>query len=516
MSKCFISCRHVDPDQQLAQFLQKYLEEHGHEVFIDTGTQVGVKWVEEIERHIKSAEFFILLLSKNSIRSDMVRQEIKLAYQLSAKRHGRYKILPVRVDFAGALPYDLASYLDPFKCTTWTESEDFAKTAEQVAAVIADKDTLPPAEKPEEQEASGPEIKNLYDATEAEGAPLPAADQRLMSPVELETGTIKLNSPFYVKRDTDDDVMEQVRKQGSTTIIKAPRQMGKSSLLVRTHALVANDGLPSCFIDFQFLDKTHLSGLNNLFKYLAHKMARAFKTKAKPEAFWNEYLGPDDSITQFLREAVLKETDSPVLILFDEVDRLFNQTYCDDVFATVREWHNLRAREKCWANLNIVIAHSTEPYLWIQDINQSPFNVGLQIKLDDFDLGQVVQMNELHGSPLAGKDEIKELLDLTGGQPYLVRLALYEMVKNNYSISQLVEASLDERGPFGDHLRRFLWALQTDKGLKESLQQALSKGECEFETHFMRLRSAGLVKGDIRNEVHLRCKLYEDFFKKHL
>ncbi|NIM16347.1 MAG: hypothetical protein GTO45_30490 [Candidatus Aminicenantes bacterium] len=75
---------------------------------------------------------------------------------------------------------------------------------------------------------------------------------------------------------------------------------------------------------------------------------------------------------------------------------------------------------------------------------------------------------------------------------------------------------MEDSGPFGDHLRRFVWRLQPEKGLRESLHQVLRKGVCEFETHFLRLRSAGLVKGETRGNVWMRCHLYEDYFRKHL
>ncbi|UCH96334.1 MAG: AAA-like domain-containing protein, partial [Candidatus Aminicenantes bacterium] len=256
--------------------------------------------------------------------------------------------------------------------------------------------------------------------------------------------------------------------------------------------------------------------LDTLFQYLARKICRVFKTTVKPDDCWDEYLGAKENITEFIKESLLEQAQSPVLLLMDEVDRLFNQPYRDDFFAAVRGWHNLRAAEECWNNLNLVIAHSTEPYLWIQDINQSPFNVGFKIELEDFNFQQVTELNTKHGNPLKTGEQIRELLYLTGGQPYLVRLALYTMVKSNYSITRLKETATEDRGPFGDHLRQILWRLQGKKGLSDSLRQILRKGMCDHEPHFLRLRSAGLVKGETRHQVQMRCQLYEDYLRKHL
>jgi hypothetical protein len=46
-----------------------------------------------------------------------------------------------------------------------------------------------------------------------------------------------------------------------------------------------------------------------------------------------------------------------------------------------------------WTRLNLIIANSTEPHLRIQDINQSPFNLGFPIKLDDFNEAQVSELS---------------------------------------------------------------------------------------------------------------------------
>ena len=522
MSKCFISYRHVKPDEELAQFLEKFLGEHDHNVFLDTHIQIGTEWVKEIERQIKSSEVFIVLLSKESILSDMVRQEVKLANELAKKRGKRFVILPIRVDFTGELPYDLAVYLDRIQYARWRKEEDFQDIARQVLAAIDRHEQLPLKKEPGEPGEPGEEgvstegLQGLFDVTEAIGAPLPKADPRMIPRLELETGTLKPDSPFYVKRKADREILEQIQKKGTTVIVKGPRQMGKSSLLIRAQAEAKKHQRQCCYLDFQFIDPAHLTGLDTLFQYLARKICRVFKTTVKPNDCWDEYLGSKENITEFIKEALLEQAQSPVLILMDEVDRLFNQPFRDDFFSTIRGWHNLRAAEECWNNLNLVIAHSTEPYLWIQDINQSPFNVGYKIELEDFDTRQVKELNAAHGSPLKTDGEIRQLLELTGGQPYLVRLALYMAVKSNYGISQLKEKAAQDRGPFGDHLRQILWRLQGKNGLSDSLRQVLRKGMCDYEPHFLRLRSAGVIKGETRDKVQMRCRLYEDYLRKHL
>jgi len=134
MSRCFISYRHVSPDQDLARAIGAALSRSGHRVFLDTKITVGTRWGEEIEREIRAAESFVVLLSEQSVRSDMVRQEVELAHQLSEERELR--ILPVRVSYIAALPYDLAAYLNRLQYSLWNEGEPYDRLCAEVESAV--------------------------------------------------------------------------------------------------------------------------------------------------------------------------------------------------------------------------------------------------------------------------------------------------------------------------------------------------------------------------------------------
>ena len=134
MSRCFISYRHVSPDRELASAIGASLTRGGHGVFVDTKIDIGDRWVDAIEREIQSAEFFVVLLSDQSIRSDMVRQEVALAHQRSADR--RLCILPVRVAYTAALPYDLAAYLNPLQHSLWNPGDPFNRVCAEIESAI--------------------------------------------------------------------------------------------------------------------------------------------------------------------------------------------------------------------------------------------------------------------------------------------------------------------------------------------------------------------------------------------
>src|SRR5215813_15522626 len=166
VSKVFVSYRHVSPDQDLAYFIVGSLEERGHEVFVDTRMLMGTRWSDEIDRQIRAAEFFLVLLSKDSILSDMVRREVQLAHELSQQPGSRYTILPLRVAFQGVLPYDIGAYLDPLQYALWQEGAAYENVSHSVIDAIERRASLPERGQTEE-EAASTGVQSLYEATEA-------------------------------------------------------------------------------------------------------------------------------------------------------------------------------------------------------------------------------------------------------------------------------------------------------------------------------------------------------------
>ncbi len=505
MSQIFISYRHVESDERLADALAEALEAGGHPVFIDRQIEIGTRWVDEIERQIRASAFFVVVLSADSIRSDMVRQEVALAHQLEAE--GGMRILPIRAGFEGELPYDLASYLNPIQSALWQPGEPFVAICRQVVAAVESAAALPLSRPAEDEPAV------LREAPADDPAPLPAADPRVV----METGTVRLSSPFYVARRADQRMeLALARPEGATLVVKGPRQSGKSSLLARGHALMRSRGQKTAYLDFQGLDARHLESLGTLLRNLAARIARDFRTAVKPREVWDEDLGDKESFADFLATAVLAAADEPVLLCLDEVDRLFDRPYRADFFAAVRGWHNNRALAPEWDRLHLAIAHATDPALWIEDVNQSLFNVGERLRLDDFTAAEIHDLASRHGTGLDSMPLVEGLRRLVGGQPYLVRQALYVLARRESSLDELRRAAVDEHGPFGDHLRQRLWALHRNPDLCDAFKKVLHRGACDDEMDFQRLHAAGLIDGESHRAARPRCELYGEYFRQHL
>ena len=147
-------------------------------------------------------------------------------------------------------------------------------------------------------------------------------------------------------------------------------------------------------------------------------------------------------------------------------------------------------------------------------MNQSPFNVGENLRLQDFDPQQVHQLNQLHGLPLTAVDE-QRLMKLVNGHPYLVRKALYLVASDRMAASDLFVKAQKDDGPFGDHLKYHLFRMYGNKALVKGLLRILREQVCEDEVMYFRLHGAGLVCREGQS-VFPRCQLYAAYFGEHL
>lgn len=496
--------RDLAPDDPLAQRLVEALRPH-HDVFVDRDLPVGVPWAERIQAELARADALIVLLSARASESEMVREEVTLAHTL-ARQTGRPTILPVRLDFHSPFTYPLSAYLNPLNWARWDSQRD---TPALIAALLRALDgaALPLREPPS---APAP--------PEALPAPVPAAQPHLTAAaapaLELPEGTMDGDSAFYIARKDDPAALEAVRRPGVTLTIKGPRQMGKSSLLLRAAAAAQQAGKRVAFLDFQLFDRATLAQPDAFFRQFCVWLSDTLDLDDRTAEHWQLPLGNPQRCTRYLSRYVLKEVGAPLLLAMDEVETLFDTTFRSDFFGMLRSWHNSRATDPRWKRLDLALVTSTEPYQLIDNLNQSPFNVGLVLDLEDFTLAQVADLNARHAAPLDPRG-LERLHALLGGHPYLVRRALYLLAAGRLSAAKLFAHAAEERGPFGDHLRYHLFRLHGRPELVAAMLQVLRAQTCPDETLFFRLRGAGLVRREGPASVP-RCALYADYFRAHL
>ncbi len=503
MAKIFISYkRNIEPDTPVATAVYDALRQE-HDVFIDTTIQVGEKWADIIQRAIKESDYFICFLSGSSIHSEMVIAEIETAYH-HEREHKKPSILPVRLNYDKPLVYPLSAYLNPLQWALWENHTDTTKLITDLKEAIGggqlamNTTAVPKADKK---------------ATEEE---VPTAFANMPHDLGSPEGTMPHQSPFYIEREADQEAMSALNDiQGVTITIKGPRQMGKSSLLNRLIMKAKTMNMRTAFIDFQLIENAAMEAGDIFYKQFCSLLSWEFEMEDRTEELWKIPLGHVQKTTNYLQRHLLKEVGNvPILLAMDEVERMFASPFRSDFFSMLRSWHNNRARGGDWVRLNLSLVTSTEPYQFIADLNQSPFNVGQVVELVDFTLGQISDLNYRHHDPLT-EDQLRQLYDLLCGHPYLTRRALYLLAGKRTTFAELIANAYEDDGPFGDHLRNHLFRMSNQEKLKAGLVQVIKDQRCSDEHIFFQLRGAGLAKR-VGNDVIPRNPLYADYFKKRL
>jgi hypothetical protein len=503
MAKIFISYkRNVEPDTLVAQSVYDALSGE-HDVFIDTTIQVGERWADQIQRAIKESDFLVIFLSEHSVTSEMVLAEVETAHQHS-KSHSKPLILPVRLKYAEPLVYPISAYLNPLQWVLWNQDADTPNLIASLRKVISG-GTLT---------VSDPVSKDiLLSSTSAE---TPTALANIVLDSGALEGTMPHRSPFYVERDSDRDAIKALcEMEGVTITIKGPRQMGKSSLLNRLMVDSCGDALRTAFVDFQMIESTSIMDASVFYRQFCSSLSWEFGIEDKVDAFWKSPLGQVQKTTNYIQNYLFKEIKNPrILLAMDEVERMFSSPFRSDFFSMLRSWHNNRARGGDWKRFNMALVTSTEPYQFIADLNQSPFNVGQVVELADFTFKQVTDLNLRHHSPISNS-QLQQLFDLLNGHPYLTRKALFLLASGRTTFADLMKNACEDNGPFGDHLRNYLFRMSDQDELKRELKQVLRRSRCSDEHVFFQLRGAGLVKR-VGNSVQPRNHLYAKYFAERL
>lgn len=345
----------------------------------------------------------------------------------------------------------------------------------------------------------------------------PEPAQRLSGFVPVG-GAVALHSQFYIERPTDAEFLAAIKRQDSLVLVKGARQVGKTSLLARGLQEARQTGAKVIVTDFQNLSAEHLAASEKLFLTLAESVADQLDLDVLPSQTWNQHLSPGINFERYFRRQIFPNITAPIVWGLDEVDRLFTCPFGSEVFGLFRSWHNKRALDPDghWNRLTLTIAYATEAHLFITDLNQSPFNVGTRLQLEDFTLRQMGDLNERFGAPLRDEKELKRFFALVGGHPYLVHRGLAEMATRGLKLADIEVQATRNDGVFGDHLRRVLLSLLQDQALRTTVQQLL-RGNKKLPTEsFYSLRSAGLLSGEAADTARLRCGLYAEYLGKHL
>ena len=331
-------------------------------------------------------------------------------------------------------------------------------------------------------------------------------------------GSVALNSAFYLDRPRIESVCyETVVKPGSLIRIKGAKWMGKTSLVNRVLQQGRASQQKIVYLDFDSVERSIAGNLDKLLRWLCVMVSRQLGLKNEVKEYWDtDILGSNDNCTVYFEEYILTETTEAIALALDNIDRLFTyEGVIEDFFGMLRSWHEKGKTQDCWSQLRLILSHSTEVYIPL-DINQSPFNAGIPILLEEFDAEQVEVLANLYQLDW-NRSQIAQLMDLVGGHPYLVRLAMYQIKTKNITLERFLTMATSEMAIYSDPLRRLFNTLKQSSTLTEAYARVVEspKPISLNSLQIYQLHSIGLVQHQ-QNLVSSRCKLYRDYFDRVL
>jgi hypothetical protein len=501
----------TESDLTLALQLNQLLQSRGYSVLVaDSALRMAKNGLQHICAAFNRCDRILLLLSSVSACSEMVTEEVRLAKTLQASRNGKPAIFAIRLNCPlSLLNHDLRGYLQDSPQQAWNGPEQTDEIAQVLLEWLeAGNASSPP---PRDRALNLPPTLPLPHAVIPNYPPQPVAEP------ELPRGQVELASAFYIERPgIDRRGIEAIRTPGALIRIKAPRQMGKTSLMARILHYSQQQGYATIPLSFQLADSSIFGDLEGFLKWFSANIALQLQLRDRLADYWNPIFGSKVACKSYFEQYLLAHLRGPLVLGLDEVDVVFRYPeLAADFFGLLRAWHEEAKNREIWRKLRLVVVHSTEVYLPMA-INQSPFNVGLPIELPEFQPTMVLELAQRHGLAW-GTGEVKQLMTMVGGHPYLVRLALYHIARREITLPELLATAPTDTGLYGDHLRRHLWHLEQDAELTAALKKAVESNTPQKldSIQGFKLHSLGLIdlQGDRGTP---RCNLYRQYFHSRL
>jgi hypothetical protein len=326
-------------------------------------------------------------------------------------------------------------------------------------------------------------------------------------------GTLRVQDRSYVSRLADRVLEEKLRAGMFCTVLTA-RQMGKSSLMVRTARRLSDQGTRCAVVDLTAIG-TKVAADGWYLGVLAPIRNQLRLTVDLP-AWWAEHsaMGSSERFATFLRDVALAQADTPLVIFVDEIDTTLalDTQLRDDFFIAIRAIANERANtaNSPFTRLTFAFFGVATPDDLVGDRRRTAFNIGAQIELDDLSLKDAAPL--LAGLDRAhsfeGMSILWQIFAWTGGHPYLTQKLCAAAARASFdpkderAINQLVRTEVLDEGANDDNLafiRNRISSVSSDeqRGLLALYSRVLrGEGVADDETSIVqnRLELTGLIK----------------------
>lgn len=237
-------------------------------------------------------------------------------------------------------------------------------------------------------------------------------------------GSLPVDAPTYISRAAD-EILYQSLLEGEYCYVLNSRQMGKSSLRIRTMDRLQADDIACAEIELSGIGSQQINA-QQWYGGLIQELVSGFELEVDLVQWLlqHEYLSPVKCLGEFINTVLLQQIQQRLVIFIDEIDSTLSLSFPpDDFFALIRNCYEQRASKPHYRRLTFVLLGVATPSNLIQNkASAIPFNIGRAIELEGFKLDEssplVAGFNGLVPHPTA---VLEEILYWTGGRPFLTQ-----------------------------------------------------------------------------------------------